>query len=606
MLEREEMIIFKWFIKIIKFLFLTKVGRFILALLIFSSVASSIGNRAELYYNTHLADSTELKSVYESNPEYQRLKNKKHLTPFEKTYLNKAKQQGKMSYNGHTIGIIVAISVFVLGIILFILISRIFSKKKVTNNHTGKIFDDKEFKKMYNKNEWAFVIPTTIKKEKILLSNPFRGVFIQGGAGSGKSESLIIPIIKQCAEKNYSGIIYDFKNPELIKYAMQYYEESDIKVRLIDFKNPCNSERVNPLNVNFSISKIVDLSEALFFNLSPESLKNRNFFINEAINLFTGVMIYIRNNKPEYFTIPHVVSCIVYYDIEKVVKAAYSDIEARPYLASIHQSIEADASNQNAGVISTLVGNLAKLCNAENFYILSKADVDLNLNNPDNPTMLLIENDSTAPEVFNSLISCIITASVRNMNEENKHHSIIMLDEAPTIYVPKIEQIPATARSNKIVLMYACQDHSQNIAKYGNDNATTLLSNLNNQFFFRTINKNSAQLISDLFDRADMEYVSMSNSKTNSLIGSNGHSQTQGSSISMQERRRVKISDILDLNPGEFYGLIAEGNFREVLKKKALIDLDKEKPDFKIKPLTTQQEIKNNFSLIIEQAQEII
>ncbi len=49
----------------------------------------------------------------------------------------------------------------------------------------------------------------------INIVNPFRGVFIAGGAGAGKSFSLANPMIYQAAMKGYCGLIYDFKFPVL-------------------------------------------------------------------------------------------------------------------------------------------------------------------------------------------------------------------------------------------------------------------------------------------------------------------------------------------------------------------------------------------------------
>ena len=67
--------------------------------------------------------------------------------------------------------------------------------------------------KQEKENQESLVFETN--QGDILLENPYRGIYIQGGAGSGKSGSLFQPIIKQIGEKNYSGILYDYKSPDL-------------------------------------------------------------------------------------------------------------------------------------------------------------------------------------------------------------------------------------------------------------------------------------------------------------------------------------------------------------------------------------------------------
>ena len=81
----------------------------------------------------------------------------------------------------------------------------------------------------------GFVFKT--KSGIIILANPFRGIYVQGGAGSGKSASVFEPIIKQIAEQGYTGILYDFKSPELTNKVRASYSESNIKFKNIDFKN---------------------------------------------------------------------------------------------------------------------------------------------------------------------------------------------------------------------------------------------------------------------------------------------------------------------------------------------------------------------------------
>ena len=45
-----------------------------------------------------------------------------------------------------------------------------------------------------------------------------------------------------------------------------------------------------------------------------------------------------------------------------------------------------------------------------------------------------------------------------------------------------------------------------------------------------------------------------------------GSNTNQGTNENIQERDRVKPNDLINLNQGEFYGIIAEGILREFLK----------------------------------------
>ena len=97
---------------------------------------------------------------------------------------------------------------------------------------------------------------------------------------------------------------------------------------------------------------------------------------------------------------------------------------------------------------------------------------------------------------------------MRQMNKPNQQKSVVLLDEAPTIYIPNIEQIPATARSNKIATIFGVQDFSQLVDNYGQDKAQIILANLGNQFFGRVTNGKTAEMVKNLFKKK-IEYLSI-------------------------------------------------------------------------------------------------
>lgn len=90
------------------------------------------------------------------------------------------------------------------------------------------------------------------KKGTLKIANIFRGVIISGGAGSGKSVSIFYPLISQLIKKDFSGILYDFKSPELSEFAYSIFSDKNTtKFHFLDFKNIHHSVRVNPLSPKY-------------------------------------------------------------------------------------------------------------------------------------------------------------------------------------------------------------------------------------------------------------------------------------------------------------------------------------------------------------------
>ena len=409
-------------------------------------------------------------------------------------------------------------------------------------------------------------------KGTIEIANPYRGIIIQGGAGSGKSRSLFYPIIKQFIENDFSGILYDFKSPELSEFAYSFYSEKNkINFASLNFKSSANSVRLNPLSPKYLNKQAIafEMATVLVNNLLPESIKKKDYWTRSSISVIAGAIWYLRNNYPQLCSLPHLIAMILSFPSVQLIEKLSSDIETAGMISSLKEAYEMKAEKQIAGVVGTIKNALAQLNIPEIFYLLSEDQINLELNNKDNPTFLVIGNDSTLSSTYAPIISLVISVCVRQMNQPGKHRSAIILDEAPTLFIPDFEQIPATARSNRVATVYGLQDYSQMVDKYGADKAQVMISNLGNQFFGRTVNEKTADMVVKLFGKHDVTYNSTSTSSGASSGGllSGRFSENNSTSVSqsVQQRERVKVSEIINLSAGKFYGTIAEGNVKELI-----------------------------------------
>ncbi|MAU17058.1 MAG: conjugal transfer protein TraG [Muricauda sp.] len=437
------------------------------------------------------------------------------------------------------------------------------------------------------------------------LTNPYRGIYVQGGAGSGKSASLVYPILKQALIKNYAGICYDFKSPELASFLFQQAQKSKIAPYLVDFKNPKRSIRVNPLDPNFmhKTAYASEHAQTLMYNLSPSNIKKEDYWMMEAKSVLTGLIWYLKKNHPRYCSLPHVISLLLHANIPLLIEKISEDFEAAGFVASLKQAIKNESTRQVSGVMSTLQTNLSKLNTPDIFWILSGNDISLDINDPTDPKFLCIGNESTLSQTYAPVVSLIISVALKMMNQPEKHKSVVLIDELPTLYINKLEQTPATARSNKIATVLACQDFSQLVDRYGREKAQVILSNMGNQFFGRTVNKESAEMIGRLFGKTDKVFRTTSkgdNYYQSSIWGKHVNSSNSTTGESVQERDRVKTTDIMNLDPGEFYGIIAEGSHTEILKSKFSMNPHGDDMPFAFHNTTTIEEITENYVNIIE------
>ena len=440
---------------------------------------------------------------------------------------------------------------------------RLLKSKKTTSKR------EKVIKIERNNPEYIYL---ESEKGTIDIANPYRGILIQGGAGSGKSKSLFYPIIQQIISNDYSGVMYDFKSPELSELAYSYYTENNkTNFAFLNFKDVSNSARVNPLSPEYLTKQAIafEMATVLVNNLLPESIKKKDYWTRSSISVIAGTIWYLKNNHPKFCTLPHMIALILSFPSSLLIELLSNDMETAGMISSLKEAYEMKAEKQIAGVVGTIKNALAQLNIPEVFYLLSEDSTSLDVNDPHKPVFLSIGNDSSLTNTYAPIISLIISVCSRLMNQPGKHKSAIILDEAPTLYIPGFEQIPATARSNKVITVFGLQDYSQMVDRYGSDKAQVMISNLGNQFYGRTVNERSADMIVKLFGKHDVTYNTVSNSSGSSSGGflSDHYSASNNKSISqsIQQRERVNISDIKNLSPGTFYGIIADGFTKELI-----------------------------------------
>lgn len=434
--------------------------------------------------------------------------------------------------------------------------------------------------------------------EPLHLNNPFRGILCIGSAGSGKSESVLRQLVSSAVKNDFCGVIYDFKFPTLTNELQGYLIENKALYGhfSVNFHDLERTHRVNPLHPDYikSASHAREYSTAIINNLLPESLEKKDFWTRSCTDILAAVIFYLAKEQPHYSTLPHAVALIL-TDETKLIKMLSTNLQSLGMVKSLETAVRNNSTEQLSGVISTLQSAISVLNTPEIFYVLSGNDFSLHVNDPANPIWLSLGNCAETHETFSPVLSLIATVALKQMNQAGGHQSIVLLDEAPTLYIPKLEVIPATARSNRISLALFAQDTSQIVAQYGQKNADVIMSLLNNQLFGRVSSQKTAEYISKLFGKDDKYFSSYShNQGSSSSLMSSSKSKGSGSSRGVQERDRVKPQELLGLEVGNFYGVLVEGKSKEFKARLSLIGSEPRELEARFLPF----DIEDNFKLI--------
>ena len=460
-------------------------------------------------------------------------------------------------------------------IILFLvhgyIVAAMFKEPRVLEDEWG-------FKKNMKKVENDYSLNWHSKDDGYInVLNGFRGIGIFGGAGSGKSYTMIKPMMRQYIEKGFTGIVYDFKAPELSDEVVNCFASLDSKmapvdefgkpqgahvplvndhrrVYKIDFRNCFQSHRVNPIHPKYmeEISFANEYAMTMLTNMNKEWIKNRDFFAENAIIYLSGIFWWLKQEYPAYCDIPHAVM-LATKNFKKVITMLRSNKEVEQVISTILTALDTNAEGQLAGAISSLQTQMAKLLTPEFQWVLSGNDFSLDLNHPDNPGILTIGNDPELQQVIGPIDSLIMTVAAKRMNKKGRLPSFIILDEAPTIFIPNASTIPATARSNKVSFVYCAQDISQMETMYGKEITREIIANLGNQFYGSVGDTETAKKASEMIGKRRRLQTSINDGDSKS---SGSNSKSSGKNQSLQWEELIKPDEIMNLEVGRFVGKV--------------------------------------------------
>jgi|GEM_PF-2862143 len=394
----------------------------------------------------------------------------------------------------------------------------------------------------------------------INVINPYQGTLIVGGAGAGKTASLGHPYLFQLVELGFSGVVYSYKQFDLanvVYSAYQQYPEikDEVKLRIINFTNVHKSHRVNPIHPDYlkNTAFIDEFAWVILKNLNKEWIKKQDFFAQSAMLILKAVILFLYKKHPEFCTIPHAFTIINKCSAKQVVQMLNEDELTAQIVSSVAEGVSNEAGEQVAGVIASIKNITQKLINENLFWVLSGNDVNLNLNSPQDPYMLVLCNEPQVEDTISPIISLMVTVARKLMNVPGKRKSVFFLDEAPTLFIPQFDTLPNTGRSNLIASVFMCQDLSQMEDMYTEVGARKIRGSLGNTFFGNSTENKTLKYVEESFGKVDRIIENNTQGRSKST-GSNG--QNDSVSYNVQERALIKGSDVSAFPIGHFCGKI--------------------------------------------------
>ena len=469
---------------------------------------------------------------------------------------------------------------------LLMLTAGIWMWRLLRHNLLDDVFNDENESFMQEtrliENEYSVNLPTLFRYQGrtwqgwLNIPAVFRAVAVIGSPGSGKSFTVINNFIRQFIEKSFCLYIYDFKYPDLSTLAynhlLRYKDRYEVTPQfcVINFDDPRHSHRCNPLKAEF-LTDIADSYEAanvtmLGLNRSW-SQKQGDFFIESSVILFAAIIWFLKiYENGKYCTFPHAVELLM-QKYEEVFTILMARPELEGYVSAFVDAWKSGAVEQLAGQVASTKIALSRIISPSLYWVMSGDDFSLDINNPKAPKILCVGNNPERVAIYGAALSLYNSRIVKMINRKGQQKCGVIVDELPTIFFKGLDQLVATARSNRVAVCLGMQDFSQLTRDYG-EQESKVIQNIVGNIISGQVVGDTARILSERFGKIVQQRQSLNINREDKSTG-----------INTQLDNVIPASKISNLSQGEFVWAVAD-NFGDNMSQKmfhARIIVDTEK-----------------------------
>ena len=455
-----------------------------------------------------------------------------------------------------------------------LLMGGVWMSRLLKNNLMDDVFNTENESFMQEtrlmENEYSVNLPTRFYYKKkwnngwINVVNPFRASMVLGTPGSGKSYAIVNNYIKQQIEKGFAMYIYDYKFPDLSEIAynhlLHHLDAYKVKPQfyVINFDDPRKSHRCNPINPAFmtDISDAYESAYTIMLNLNRSWIqKQGDFFVESPIILLAAIIWFLKIYEDgKYCTFPHAIEFLnrPYAQIFPIL-TSYDELANN--LSPFMDAWEGGAQDQLQGQIASAKIPLSRMISPALYWVMTGDDFSLDINNPNEPKVLVVGNNPDRQNIYSAALGLYNRRIVKLINKKKQLKSSVIIDELPTIYFRGLDNLIATARSNKVAVCLGFQDFSQLTRDYGDKESKVIQNTVGNVFSGQVVGE-TAKTLSERFGKVLQQRQSMTINRND-----------KSTSISTQMDSLIPASKISNLTQGMFVGAVSD-NFDERIDQK--------------------------------------
>ncbi|MBQ8659625.1 MAG: type IV secretory system conjugative DNA transfer family protein [Bacilli bacterium] len=342
-------------------------------------------------------------------------------------------------------------------------------------------------------------IPLVNDGKKLWVDNGEYHNLVIGATGSGKSQTIVEPLVELLIKKGESMIITDPKG-ELYRAASDYLRERGYNVIVLNFRDPQNGNAWNPLTLPYQYykdgnsDKATELLDDVALNiLYDPNNKGEPFWEKSAADYFSGLALGLFQDAREEEINLNSISYMSTVGEDKFAASTYIKEyftmkgEASNAYVFASNTINAPADTKG-GILSVFRQKIRLFASRENLSeMLAYSDFDMrDIGKQKTAVFIVIQDEKTtyhglATIFIKQVYETLIDVAQRSPNGKLPYRTNFILDEFANMPPLKdVTTMVTAARSRAIRFTFIIQNFAQLKQVYGNENAETIKGNCGN------------------------------------------------------------------------------------------------------------------------------
>ena len=359
-------------------------------------------------------------------------------------------------------------------------------------------------------------------------TKPNRNIFVVGGPGSYKTQSVVITNLFN--ETENSIVVTDPKG-ELYEKTAGIKLAQGYQVHVVNFANMAHSDRYNPFDY---IQRDIQAETVATKIVQSENAEGKkDVWFSTQRQLLKALILFVMNHRsPQQRNFAGVTQDLQENDVEDEEKGTDSPLDTLfleltmtdPARRAYELGFKKAKGEMKASIIESLLATISKFVDKEVADFTSFSDFDLKEIGKAKVVLYVIipVMDNTYESFINLFFSQLFDELYKLAADHHAklpHQVDFILDEFVNLgKFPKYEEFLATCRGYGIGVTTICQTLTQLQALYGKDKAESILGNHAVKICLNAANDVTAKYFSDLLGKSTVKDETGSESTSHSVL----------------------------------------------------------------------------------------